>query len=72
MIFQTNIKFPPTLDKTRTMKVIVTIKRGNKDANAFCKEIDMTLQECDNLIDIVREINHKAQEECISAYVHQI
>ena len=54
------------------MKVIVTIKRGNKDINAFCKEIDMTPQECDNLMGIVREINQKAQEECISAYVHQI
>jgi hypothetical protein len=54
------------------MKVIVTIKRSNKDANAFCKEIDMTLQECDNLMNIVREINQKTQEECISAYVHQI
>lgn len=54
------------------MKVILTIKRGNKDANAFCKEVDMTPQECDNLMGIVREINRKAQEECASAYVSQI
>lgn len=48
------------------MKVIVTIKRHNKDANVFCKEIEMTPQEYDNLKDISRD-------NCIvSAYVHQI
>ena len=25
------------------MKVILNIKRHNKDANGFCKEVDMTL-----------------------------
>lgn len=54
------------------MKVIITIKRGNKDANVFCKEVEMLPQECDNLHSIVREINAKCGEDCISAYVSQI
>lgn len=54
------------------MKVIVTIKRHNKDANVFCKEIEMTPQEYDNLKEIARLVNFKAESECISAYVHQI
>ena len=54
------------------MKVIVTIKRNNKDANVFCKEIEMTPQEYDNLKDIARLVNYKAKSECMSAYVHQI
>ena len=54
------------------MKVIVTIKRHNKDENVFCKEIEMTPQEYDNLKDIARLVNYKAKSECVSAYVHQI
>ena len=54
------------------MKVIVTIKRNNKDANAFCKEIEMTPQEYDNLKEIAIEVNHRAQQQCLSAYVYQI
>lgn len=54
------------------MKVIVTIKRNNKDANTFCKEIEITPQEYDNLKEIVIEVNHRAGQECLSAYIHQI
>lgn len=54
------------------MKVIVTIKRNNKDANIFCKDIEMTPQEYDNLKEIARLINYKTENVCISAYVHQI
>ena len=54
------------------MKVIVTIKRNNKDANIFCKELEMTPQEYDNLKEIGREINYRSGQECLSAYIHQI
>jgi cell division protein ZapA (FtsZ GTPase activity inhibitor) len=54
------------------MKVIVTIKRNNKDANVFCKEIEMTPQEYDNLKEIAIEVNNRAEQVCLSAYVHQI
>ena len=54
------------------MKVIVTIKRHNKDANPFCKEIEMTPQEYDNLKEIAIEVNHRAEQGCLSALVHQI
>lgn len=54
------------------MKVIVTIKEGNKAADNFTQEFDMTPQEYDKLKEISRAINSKAGEECITAYVHQI
>lgn len=54
------------------MKTIVTIRRGNKDANTFCKEIEMTPQEYENLKKISIAINSKAGEECVTAYVYQI
>lgn len=54
------------------MKVIVTIKRYDKDANVFCKDIEMTPQEYDNLKDIARLVNYKAKSECVTAFVHQI
>ena len=54
------------------MKVIVTIKRNNRDANVFCKEIEMTPQEYDNLKEIAIEVNHRAEQECLSAYIHQL
>ena len=54
------------------MKVIITIKRHNKDANAFCKEVEMTPQEYDNLKEIAVEVNHRAEQGCLSAYIHQI
>ena len=54
------------------MKVIVTIKAGNKAAENFCQELDMTPQECEKLKDIARRVNQRAGEECITAYVHQI
>ena len=54
------------------MKTIVTVKRGNKDANLLCKEIDITPHEYDNLKEISRIINSKLGEECFTAYVCQI
>lgn len=54
------------------MKVIVTIQAGNKAADNFCQELDMTPQECKKLKDIARKINQLAGEECITAYAHQI
>ena len=54
------------------MKVIVTIKAGNKAAENFCQELDMTPQECEKLKSIARKVNQRAGEECITAYVHQI
>lgn len=54
------------------MKVIVTIKEGNKAVDNFCQELDMTPQKCEKLKDIARKINHLAGEECITAYEHQI
>ena len=54
------------------MKVILTIKRNNKDANIFCEEIEITPHEYDNLKDIAIEVNRKAGQECLSAYIHQI
>ena len=54
------------------MKVIITIRRHNKDADVFCKEIEMTPQEYDNLKEIAIEVNHRAEQGCLSAYIHQI
>lgn len=54
------------------MKVILTIKEGNKAADNFCKELDLTPQECDKLQEIARKVNALAGQECITAYVHQI
>ena len=54
------------------MKVILNIKRHNKDAKAFCKEIEITPQEYDNLKAITIEVNHKTGDECLSVYVSQI
>ena len=54
------------------MKVILNIKRHNKDVNAFCKEVDMTPQEYDLLKEIGIEVNHRAGNECLSVYVIQI
>lgn len=54
------------------MKVIITIKRHNKDANAFCKEIEMTPQEYDNLKEIAIEVNHRSEQECLSVYIHEL
>ena len=54
------------------MKVIVTIKRNNKDTNVFCKEIEMTPQEYDNLKEIAIEVNHRAKQDCLSVLIYQI
>ena len=54
------------------MKVILTIKKGNKAADNFCKELDLTPQETDKLQEIARTVNAMAKQECITAYVHQI
>ena len=54
------------------MKVIVILKAGNKAAENFCREMEMTPQEYERLMDICRAINSKAGEECASAYIHQI
>ena len=54
------------------MKVIVTIKRHNKDANGFCKEIEVTPLECDNLKEIAREVNYMTDNECLSVYVSEV
>ena len=54
------------------MKVILTIKSGNKAEQNFCREIEMTMQECEMLKQTARTINQKAGEECVTAYVHQI
>ena len=54
------------------MKVIVTIKQGNKDPENFTRELDMTQQECEYLQKTARIINGKGGEELVSVYVHQI
>ena len=54
------------------MRVILNIKRHNKDANGFCKEVDMTPQEYDLLNEIASEVNHRAGNDCISAFVFEI
>ena len=54
------------------MKVILTIKDGNKAAENFCKELDLTPQECDKLQEIARKVNALQGQECVTAYVHQI
>ena len=54
------------------MKVIVTIKRHNKDANGFSKEVDMTPQEYELLKEIAIEVNHRAGNGCISVIVYEI
>jgi len=54
------------------MKVILTIKEGNKAKENFCKEIDLTPQEYDKLKKIVRRVNTMQGQECVTAYVHQI
>lgn len=54
------------------MKVILTIKEGNKAEKNFCKEIELTPQEYDNLKEIARKVNALQGQECVTAYVHQI
>ncbi len=53
------------------MKAILNIKRHNKDANAFCKEVIMTPQEYDLLKEIAIEVNHRAGNDCVSVYVFE-
>lgn len=53
------------------MKVIFNIKRHNKDANGFSKEVDMTPQEYDLLKEIAGEVNHRAGNGCISVIVSE-
>ena len=59
-------------NKEDIMKVIFTLKAGNKAAENFCRDMEMTPQEYERLKDICRAINSKAGEECASAYIHQI
>jgi len=54
------------------MKVILNIKRHNKDANGFSKEVDMTPQEYDLLNEIASEVNHRDSNSCISVIVSEI
>lgn len=54
------------------MKVILTIKEGNKATENFCKELELTPQECDKLQEIARKVNALQGQECITAYIHQI
>jgi hypothetical protein len=54
------------------MKVILNVKRHNKDANGFFKEVDMTPQEYDLLKEIASEVNHRAGNVCISVIVSEI
>lgn len=54
------------------MKVIITIKRGNKDHENFTREIEITPQECEYLKDAARIINYKGNENLIGVYVRQI
>jgi len=58
--------------KQVTMKVILTIKEGNKAEKNFCKEIELTPQEYDNLKEIARKVNALQGQECVTAYVHQV
>ena len=44
------------------MKVIVTLKAGNKAVENFCRDMEMTPQEYERLKDICRAINSKAGE----------
>ena len=54
------------------MKVILTIKEGNKAETNFCKEIEVTPQECDKLQEIARKVNALNGQECVTAYVCSI
>ena len=54
------------------MKVIMTIKDGNKAEHNLCRDIEMSPQEYDFLKEVCRNINQKTGEECITAYVYQI
>lgn len=54
------------------MKVILDIKANNKDGNNFCQTLEMTPQEYDNLLRIVREVNARADQQCLGTYVCQL
>jgi hypothetical protein len=54
------------------MNIILAIKANNKDSNSFCKAIDVTQVECNNLCRIAREINETAGQTCINVYIHKI
>ena len=56
----------------KAMKVILNIKRHNKDTNGFSKEVDMTPQEYDLLKEVASEVNHRADNSCISVIVSEI
>lgn len=54
------------------MKAILTIKRGNKDAKNFTKELNVTPQEYDYIKEAACIINSKGGEEFISIYLFEI
>lgn len=54
------------------MKVIMTIKKGNKDPENFTRELDMTPQECEYLKEAARIINSNGKQNYIGVFVHQI
>lgn len=54
------------------MKVIVTIKKGNKDPENFTRELEMTPQECEYLQETARVINHNGEQQYLGVFVHQI
>lgn len=54
------------------MKVIVTIKKGNKDPENFTRELEMTPQECEDLQEAARVINHNGEHQYLGIYVHQL
>ena len=54
------------------MKVIVTIKHGNKDPGNFTRELDMTPEECEYLQEAARIINSKGGEHFLGVFEYQI
>lgn len=54
------------------MLAILDIKANNKDGNNFCREIEVTPGEYDNLCRITREVNERAGQACINVYPYKI
>ena len=53
------------------MKVILTIKKGNKDPENFTRVLELNAQECEYLKDTARIINTKGGEDFFSVYISQ-
>lgn len=54
------------------MKVILTIKQGNKDERNFTRVLEVAPQEYDYLIETARIINHDGGQQYMGVYIMEV